>query len=68
MVKVTVNRQTQRADGTFTVDALVVDLFGQQEIVVASATCGEVSADRSWHHDNPAPAPVPVPGNLPVTG
>lgn len=68
VVKVTVNRQTQRADGTFTVDALVVNLFGQQEVVIASATCGEVIVGRGPGDDNPAPSPTPVPGDLPVTG
>lgn len=71
VLEVTVNRQTQRADGTFSVDALVVDLFGQQEVVIASATCGRVTADRV--PDRPdqgdrAPAPDPVRGHLPVTG
>lgn len=68
VVTVTVNRQTQRADGTFTVDALVVDLFGQQEVVVASATCGEVITGSEPGDRNPAPSPTPVRGDLPVTG
>lgn len=68
VVKVTVNRQTQRADGTFSVDALVIDLFGQQEVVVASATCGRVTADRVPGENDRAPAPDPVRGHLPVTG
>jgi len=67
VVEVTVNRQARRADGRFTVDALVLDLFGQQEVVVASATCGEVTAGRPPGRA-PAPSPVPVPGDLPVTG
>lgn len=68
VIKVTVNRQTQRADGTFSVDALVIDLFGQQEVVVASATCGRVTSDRVPGEGDRAPAPVPVHGSLPVTG
>jgi hypothetical protein len=70
VVTATVNRQTQNANGTFTVDALVLELLGQQEIVVASATCGEVTADEPDSPDEPgdAPTPTPVPGDLPVTG
>lgn len=69
VVKLTVNRQTQNPNGTFTVDALVLELLGQEEIVVASATCGEVTT-AAEEPDDPkeAPAPKPVPGDLPVTG
>lgn len=70
VVTLTVNRQTQNPNGTFTVDALVLELLGQEEIVIASATCGEVTADKPDSPDEPkdAPAPKPVPGDLPVTG
>ncbi len=68
VVNLTINRQTQNADGTFTVDALVLDLLGQQEIVLASATCGDVTADQPPKEPKEAPAPKPVPGDLPVTG
>lgn len=68
---ITPNRQTANPDGTFTVDGLHVDLFdGQLELTVASATCGEVTADQPDRPDGPkdAPTPKPVPGDLPVTG
>jgi hypothetical protein len=68
---ITPNRQTANPDGTFTVDGLHVDLFdGQLELTVASATCGEVTADAPPPPKGPkeAPAPNPVPGDLPVTG
>ncbi|MEZ0579002.1 choice-of-anchor P family protein [Nocardioides sp. MH1] len=74
VVSLTVNRQTVNPDGTFTVDALVLDLFGQEDIVIASATCGRVTHDHRPHHPhhphhpgNP-PSPTPVVTDLPVTG
>lgn len=65
VLSLTVNRQTENTDGTFTVDALVLDLFDQVEVVVASATCGRVT-DRRDPTD--APSPTPVETRLPVTG
>jgi hypothetical protein len=65
------NRQTQNPDGSFTVDGLVVDLGGQLELILGSATCGEPIATEAAPDPEgppPAPAPEPVPGNLPVTG
>lgn len=66
VLALTVNRQTDNADGTFTVDALVLRLFDQAEIVIASATCGRVT----FRDPNPTdpPSPTPVETNLPVTG
>ncbi|MBM9460275.1 hypothetical protein JK386_10210 [Nocardioides sp. zg-536] len=71
LLEVTVNRQTTNADGTFTVDALYVNLFGQLELTVGSATCGEVTnrVDNPETPDTPdAPVPTPVETNVPVTG
>ncbi|MFC5730782.1 MULTISPECIES: choice-of-anchor P family protein [Nocardioides] len=69
LVKVTLNRQTNNADGTFTVDALNVTLFDQIDLTVASATCGEVTSDRGGDVDpSEAPAPDPVETHVPVTG
>lgn len=69
LVKVTLNRQTKNADGTFTVDALNVTLFDQIDLTVASATCGEVTSDRGGDVDpSEAPAPDPVETHVPVTG
>lgn len=66
VVEVTVNRQTANADGTFTVDALYVNLLDQIELTVASATCGEVTGDTTDPSD--APTPTPIETNVPVTG
>jgi hypothetical protein len=69
VLSVTVNRQTANADGTFTVDALVLDLVDQEEVVIASATCGRVTtaSDPAPDPDEP-PSPTPVEVDLPVTG
>lgn len=66
VLSLTVNRQTENANGTFTVDALVLSLFDQEEIVIASATCGRVTS-REPNPTNP-PSPTPVETNFPVTG
>jgi len=60
-----INRQTHNSDGSFTVDGLVIDLLGRQEIVLTSATCGKVS-----HRTGPTDAPTPTPTHTkaPVTG
>lgn len=69
LLSLTVNRQTSNADGTFTVDALVLGLFGQEEVVVASATCGRVTfRDEPEPDPDDPPSPTPVETDLPVTG
>lgn len=67
VVEVVVNRQTSNADGTFTVDALYVNLLDQVELTVASATCGEVTNDEETDPSD-APTPTPVESHVPVTG
>lgn len=68
LVEVVVNRQTANADGTFTVDALYVNLLDQLELTVASATCGEVIDDGGPEDPSDAPTPTPIETNVPVTG
>lgn len=72
LVDITVNKQTSNADGTFTVTALAVNLLGQIDLNVASATCGEVTRDAPGGPDTPdepdAPAPSPIKSHAPVTG
>lgn len=71
VVEVTVNRQTKNADGTFTVDALYVNLLDQVELTVASATCGNVTSDggpTTGPTESDAPTPTPVESHVPVTG
>ncbi|MCX6399483.1 MAG: hypothetical protein NTX33_06095 [Propionibacteriales bacterium] len=68
VVEVTVNRQTANADGTFTVDAIYVNLLDQLELTVASATCGEVDGDEETDDPSDAPTPTPIETNVPVTG
>lgn len=65
LLTVTANEQIANADGTFTVNALHVNLLGQVDLVVASATCGEVSDDEET---TDAPTPTPVESHVPVTG
>ncbi|HWJ08220.1 MAG TPA: choice-of-anchor P family protein [Nocardioides sp.] len=60
------NEQIANADGTFTVNALHITLLGEIDLVVASATCGEVISDRNEPSD--APVPSPVESHVPVTG
>lgn len=67
LLTVTVNRQTKNADGTFTVDALNVNLLGGQvDLTIASATCGDVGGKINDQTD--APSPTPTQANVPVTG
>lgn len=68
VVEVTVNRQTANADGTFTVDAIYVNLLDQLELTVASATCGEVTDDEETDDPSDAPTPTPIESHVPVTG
>ncbi|WP_435771131.1 choice-of-anchor P family protein [Nocardioides sp. SYSU DS0651] len=70
LLTITANRQTPNANGTFTVDALYVNLLDQVELTVASATCGEVTNDPGDPGDpvDEAPSPVPVESHVPVTG
>lgn len=71
LLELTVNRQTKNADGTFTVDALYLNLLDQIELTVSSATCGEVlaAAPPSDPTESDAPTPRdPVTTNAPVTG
>ncbi|TNM41255.1 hypothetical protein FHP29_09685 [Nocardioides albidus] len=67
VVELVVNRQTANADGTFTVDALYVNILDQIKLTVASATCGNVTSDRA-RVPGDAPAPKPVKQHVPVTG
>lgn len=59
------NKQATGKDGAFTVQAAAIDLGGQLEIVLASATCGKPTVDNP---EPPAPKPTPVTTGLPVTG
>lgn len=69
LLTITANRQTANADGTFTVDALYVELLGEVALTVASATCGEVTGDTGGEPEpSDAPTPTPVETNVPVTG
>jgi hypothetical protein len=71
LVGITVNKQTKNADGSFTVEGLVIDLGdGSQTITLGSATCAKPAAK---HHASPtptptAPSPTPVVTTHPVTG
>ena len=67
VVSITANEQVKNADGTFTVNALHVNLLGQIDLTVASATCGEVTADLP-EEPSQAPVPTPVESHVPVTG
>ncbi|NHA01993.1 hypothetical protein G5V59_26735 [Nocardioides sp. W3-2-3] len=70
LLTLTVNRQTKNADGTFTVDALYVNLLGQVDLTVASATCGNVTTDTgpTTPTETDAPTPTPIESHVPVTG
>lgn len=70
LLTLTVNRQTKNADGTFTVDALYLNLLGQVDLTVASATCGNVTTDTgpTTPTETDAPTPTPVESHVPVTG
>lgn len=64
LLNVTLNRQTSNADGSFTVEGLVVSLIdGTEVLTVGSATCGNPRRTLPV-----APAPVPVETRAPVTG
>ncbi|NYI43180.1 hypothetical protein BJ993_000260 [Nocardioides aromaticivorans] len=67
LLTITANEQISNADGTFTVNALHVNLLGQVDLVVASATCGEVTSDEETDPSD-APTPTPVESHVPVTG
>lgn len=67
VLTITGNRQTNNPDGTFTVDALVVNVLGQVELTVASATCGDWIRETTDTPD-PSDSPTPVETNHPVTG
>jgi hypothetical protein len=67
VVELVVNRQTANADGTFTVDALYVNILDQVKLTVASATCGNVTSDKAPVPGD-APAPKPVKEHVAVTG
>lgn len=69
LLTITGNRQTENADGTFTVDALVVNLLDQINLTVSSATCGHVTSRQPpTEPPNPAPTPTPIHTQAPVTG
>ncbi|MDO7867146.1 hypothetical protein [Nocardioides jiangxiensis] len=68
ILDVKLNTQTTNADGTFTVTALELDLLGQIQIKVASATCGHVTNDVTPTQVPSAPAPKPIRTDVPVTG
>lgn len=70
-IQVTFNRQTQRPNGAFDVDGVVIEVGGGQgEIVLGHTTCGEPLPRPARSNPTPqqAPAPEPVRQNVPVTG
>lgn len=70
LLNITANRQTANADGSFTVDALVVQLAdGAGELIVGSVTCGVPNALQGAAPRPPAATPpAPVATRAPVTG
>ncbi|HWU21976.1 MAG TPA: hypothetical protein VN088_10640 [Nocardioides sp.] len=70
VVKVEINRQVTNSDGSFTVDGILIDLpiLQKQEIVVTSATCGNVSHRTVPTPTSNAPTPTPTHTRAPVTG
>ncbi|MGH3951608.1 MAG: choice-of-anchor P family protein [Pseudonocardiaceae bacterium] len=60
---ITFNKQGNTEDG-FTVQGAAIDLGGQLEIILASATCGQPTEEPAPS----APKPTPVTTGLPVTG
>ncbi|HWI44009.1 MAG TPA: choice-of-anchor P family protein [Nocardioides sp.] len=68
LLTVTVDRETKNADGTFTVDAVYLNLADQLELTIASATCGEVDAASPTPDESDAPSPTPIKSHAPVTG
>ena len=68
LIKITLNRQTTEGED-FTVDGLVVELGGQEVVVLASTTCGgSIAHEPNPEQPQPAPTPTPVERNVPVTG
>ncbi len=69
-IQVTFNRQTQRGNGAFDVDGVVVELGGGQgEIILGHTTCGEpIPQVKGKSRTAPAPAPKAVRKSVPVTG
>ncbi len=70
-MQITFNRQNQRGNGAYDVDAVVIEVGGGQgEIVLGHTTCGEPQAVGRAPAPAPrqAPAPKPVRQNVPVTG
>ncbi len=71
LVQVTFNRQTEKPNGAFSVDGIVVELGGGQgEIVLGHTTCGEPINRQTGRAPTPprAEAPEPVRQSVPVTG
>jgi len=69
LVGLTLNKQTKHADGSFTVEGLVIDLGdGSQTITLGSATCAKPAATHSPSPTPTAPSPTPVVTTHPVTG
>lgn len=78
LAKITYNQQIQNADGTFTVNGLVIELLtdteAAQKVVLGSATCGGPAGDDGGddgddNGDGPtATKPAPITTGLPVTG
>lgn len=64
LLNITINKQTQNADGTFSVEGLNINLLdGTQVISIGTAICGHVDNTTPT-----APSPDPVPTHHPVTG
>lgn len=65
LANITINKQTENEDGSFTVEGVVIDVAdGAEVITLGSATCG-----GSTPPSGPtATAPAPVTTGLPVTG
>lgn len=68
LANITINKQTENDDGSFTVEGVVIDVGdGAEVITLGSATCG--GAGGSAPPSGPtATAPAPVTTGLPVTG
>lgn len=65
LLSLTLNKQTSTDDG-FTVQGVAINIGGEFDIVLASATCGKPVEDEP---DKPtATKPAPVTTGLPVTG
>ncbi|TCO50125.1 hypothetical protein EV646_102198 [Kribbella antiqua] len=81
LATITVNEQTKRTDGSFTITGLTINLGGGAQVIrLASATCAKPAAKPTpkptqpttppTHVDQPpiAPPPTPVKTHHPVTG